>query len=822
MQIKKIDMAKSRIFNLMPGVSNIGPKERVRALFPAEKILKHEFEILGSKIRFKKKINWHTNFSNKNWPREPHDKFLKNTFVIGSPKYIGDIKLPWELSKHLHFQELAKAYLLTSDEKYVDEFIYQIENWLKENPYGAGVNWAQGLIVGQRAISWIISLGTFQNSSRLEDSLLQKITNSLSEHAMFIAKNYEIRPRATNHLLGELCSVIIVDTIFPEFDRSRSRLKKARKLLEEQLMLQVYPDGVDYEKSTSYQRYVLEFFFLMLILEKRGELQLSRKLKQTIEKMSEFLMWMAQPSGNIQPISDADGARVFILGNEINDVRPHLAIASWLFERPDFKFAAAKIYSPALWFLSQAENQQLNQIKPVPPKASSKEFEAGGYWILRKNWNKNSPWLFFDCGLMGQGPWPEDLALGVHGHSDILNFGLALGDETFLTDLGSYSYTTDFDFHQYFRSAPGHNTPIIDGEDQNIIEPRYWMSRQTARPQNPTSYFSYEYDYLAGEHTGYLRLKGKIITKREILYAKKRNFIIIKDSFLGEGHHKITENFHLMPGLSIKRLKDGFLIRGKTKNLVIQSLSHGEHLIVKGKDLPPSGWYSPDYGKKVKTPELRFEIDQCFPSQIYFLLDWSGKTQNFLPIELFEEVVGKVRKPVLAIVGEAKISKKIDIAYKAILIDPEDIETAPFNLTALKGYLGRKIINFYFKFGFFTVIFSYFGGIKKILTVKTNSWMNQGLDKPVMTKDAPLSFWQLVIGYEANLKALRPEVILTTNLAGLVSGWLTIRHIPAKLIYQPESKKEQAKNLLAKFFEWLIFNRAQAIMRKRSKKNAKA
>src|SRR2546426_8943851 len=64
------------------------------------------------------------------------------------------------------------------------------------------------------------------------------------------------------------------------------------------------------------------------------------------------------------------------------------------------------------------------------------------------------------------GDWPDEVSVGTHGHSDLLTFGLAVGGETFLTDIGSYTYTGSRPWHDYFRSARGHNVLLVDGQDQ--------------------------------------------------------------------------------------------------------------------------------------------------------------------------------------------------------------------------------------------------------------------------------------------------------------------------------------------------------------------
>ena len=53
-----------------------------------------------------------------------------------------DIKVPWELSRFQHFTILGQAYILSKEEKYAQEFVNQVTDWIEHNPVGFGVNWA--------------------------------------------------------------------------------------------------------------------------------------------------------------------------------------------------------------------------------------------------------------------------------------------------------------------------------------------------------------------------------------------------------------------------------------------------------------------------------------------------------------------------------------------------------------------------------------------------------------------------------------------------------------------------------------------------------
>ena len=828
--------------------------ENTRVLKEAENILRHQFFILGKSIKFGKKINWHANFAGKSWPKEPYAEFRSNNYDFENPKkYIGDIKLPWELNKHLYFQDLAKAYLISKDEKYAQEFVAEIEDWLANNPYEIGVNWTEGLVASHRVISWIIGLAAFIKSNKINQSFIKKISSSIYQHALFIEKTYEFCGRASNHLIGELCTQILLSIIFPEFKGSKQRLKNAINHLKRELELQVYDDGVDYEMSLSYQRIILEFLYLPLILQKRRLIELPRKIAKAAEKMTEFMMHMTQPNGMHQPISDADGARVFVLGNDINDFRPHLALSAWLFNRPDFKYVSENKIEQIAWFLSKDELSQLDKMREETPKETSMAFKEGGYWISRQNWSKDSSWLFFDCGYMGMGEWNKEIPVGVHGHSDILNFGLTIGKETFLTDNGSYSYTTERPFHQYFRSSIAHNVVLVDGQDQNIIDPKPWLAYQQALPQNPEHYFTNEIDYIAGEHTGFLRLPGEIVHRREVMHFKNKDLIILKDSFLGNGRHKISENFHLSPGLKIKKENGGFTIRGN-KNLNLKSLSKTHASIIIGKTKPVEGWYSPTFGQKIAAPMLKFDFEIDCPSSHYFLLSWGENKQvSESAVKLFEESYAKLRKPRVLILVTNDLPSDSRVRKEALLISQAgfEVKILAFSLLSsehtfssknyevcyfaytpfapwenLKHWLGRKIMGIYFKNKYFSLIISPMGNIRRYSRSLTLSMIDNDINQPIdiipskieppkkvslktQSLSGKIHYW-----FYVNRKYLQksldwhPDEIHVYGFGSLAAGYFAKKKLKVKMIYTPSTgERGKFKKFLANYLADEIKNR---------------
>ena len=99
-----------------------------RVIQDADKIVGHVFDLLGSgPTNLPYPIDWHVDFkSGYRWSPGVH---WQNIEV---PVGMGDIKVPWELSRLQHMPLLAEAYLQGKDEKYLREFRSQLEDWIRK------------------------------------------------------------------------------------------------------------------------------------------------------------------------------------------------------------------------------------------------------------------------------------------------------------------------------------------------------------------------------------------------------------------------------------------------------------------------------------------------------------------------------------------------------------------------------------------------------------------------------------------------------------------------------------------------------------------
>jgi len=221
-------------------------------------------------------------------------------------------------------------------------------------------------------------------------------------------------------------------------------------------------------------------------------------------------------------------------------------------------------------------------------KVSSKAFPQSGYYIMRHE----SLYMIVDClSVNRQAP-------SAHKHNGRLGFELYAHDKTFLVDPGTYAYTADPYWRDRFRSTAFHNTVVVDRREQNrLIFPFILLDRAVVKVNKWI--VKNDYDILDAEHEGY----KPVIHRRKIYFNKKERYWLIKDILTGEGQHCFDLYFQFAPFEVIQDSEDHLAVKSRTRgsNIAVIPIEN-EGLNVSLED----GWYSPQYGIKVKAKVLKY------------------------------------------------------------------------------------------------------------------------------------------------------------------------------------------------------------------------
>jgi len=577
-------------------ITTTQPYEQI--LSEAQDVVENRFETLGSgKVHLGEKINWRKDFkSGKAWPlrKLSTDEILD----LANPS---DIKVPWELSRFHQVWWLGKAYWVTRNERYAQKFGELIDDWIEENPVGKGPNWAVAMEAAIRACNWIAGYYFFCESKSLSSQFWLNFLKSLYAHGRFIEHHLEYSWRNGNHLLSDIVGLIFLGNFFRETSFGKKWLEWGVAQLQEQMEEQVCPDGVDYEKSTSYHRLVLELFYSAVILCKKNNIYLSESFLHRLERMFEFVQYYTRPDGSIPLIGDADDGRLFrfSMSEDINDHRHALSVGAILFERRDFRVAAGKFFQDALWLFGGEGFEKHQMLQGEPLQLNSRAFPHGGFYILRTP----DAHVCVDAGDLGM------MGHGGHGHNDTLSFELWVHGAPLIVDSGTYAYTFDVHARNEFRSTRAHNTVVVDSKEIAEFFGLWSVKADETNPMVTEWTSDNQRDRLVAQHSGYRVLPSRVTVQRRFELNKERFALIIDDILSGNGQHQIENFLHFAPDVTVQL---------STPQKAIARNQNGRYIVsasVEAFTLEQT-WFSRSYGVRERNQTLRLTLEAQLPTEI--------------------------------------------------------------------------------------------------------------------------------------------------------------------------------------------------------------
>ena len=581
------------------------PDARAAIVASAERVLRHEFDLLGSGMcPLGPSLPWHADFkTGREWPLQysPAIEYSE----LDRPT---DVKVPWELSRCQHFTVLGQAYWLTGDERYAREYVAEIEDWIARNPWGHGVNWICAMDVALRAMSWIWGFYFFSDSEACRSLLFRgRLLRSLYLHGEWVASHLEKGSVNGNHYLTDGVGLVFLGTFFKRTESGRAWLETGRALALDEMLLQVSEDGVDFEASTAYHRLVMELFLTAYqLLRLHGE-TIPAPQWSRLERMAEFVEAYLKPDGLAPLVGDADDGRAQVLGRQpIGDHRYLLSTCAVLFGRGDFKRGAGAFCEESFWMLGPEGAADFDRVTAPAAPAVSRGFAAGGYYVLRQAGTH----VFIDCANVGM------RGIGGHGHNDILSFELVLDGMPIVTDCGAYLYTASREWRNRFRSTAFHATIQIDDEEVNrFIGPdALWQLGDDAAPLDVTFETGGDRDRFRGSHAGYERLASPVRVTRQVALSHREPLVAIGDTLTGSGTHDVVWRFPLEPG-----------VRAVIQGGDVQFERNGhERWLLAASPLPAAwslepGWVSPSYGVKHDTTVITLRARLAMPHTLTYL-----------------------------------------------------------------------------------------------------------------------------------------------------------------------------------------------------------
>jgi hypothetical protein len=574
------------------------PQQAAQIVAEAGNILHHRFRLLGySEVSYGPEIDWHLDAVHG--LRAPLIPWFKINFL--NFHEVGDHKITWELNRHQHMVTLAKAWLLTGEKVYADEIFAQWYSWQRANPYPMGANWASSLEVAFRSLSWIWVDHLLAESLHKPATFRDDLVHALALNGRHIERYLSTYFSPNTHLLGEAVVLFFIGALYSQIPSSSKWKTQSWKIIQEEAIRQVRPDGIYFEQTLYYHVYALDFMIYARLLASRNGIEVPLGFDQVLRKMLAFVQAVSQV-GPPDGFGDDDGGRVFDgARNRSEHMTDPLALGAALFHDQSL---ASTLTEEAIWLFG--ESTLAWQSPRAPSHLYSQAFPDGGVYVVAGS-DPLPQQMVIDAG-------PQGIGHCGHGHADALSVKLSFAGRRWLVDAGTGCYIGPGNKRNTFRGTLAHNTLAVDGIDQAQPDgPFAW----TSIPKTQVDLYirGQTFALFSGLHSGYERLGYAVRHRRFVLQIG--SFWLIRDVADGSGLHSLQISWHFAPEVDVIRQGNGFMaapIQGETCLLLLPVED------VRWKSDLLSEEVSPAYGEIIAAPVVRCTAQVETPAEHAVLL----------------------------------------------------------------------------------------------------------------------------------------------------------------------------------------------------------
>ncbi|WP_299883676.1 alginate lyase family protein [uncultured Lacinutrix sp.] len=558
----------------------------------ANRILEGKIFVFDVEYKFTFPLQWNVDWrANETWD----NKYFKGySFYKPNKEKEYDVKFPWELSRLSFLITVARAYLISNEEKYID-FVYStLKNWKDQNPIAYSVNWYP-MEVAVRTVN-LIQLRELLLVAPKADKTINLLNEVLLLQGVFLWRTVEYTDVRGNHYAANLTALHLLGKVFKNFYKEAKQwYNYAIAKTEEEFHLQFLKDGVNFEKSIPYHRLVVELFFASFLVMKRSGIKLKPVTLTIFKKASNFIKGVTKPNLLTPIIGDNDSASVFQNDNvTLNNHSNMLQLASLFLEDENLNISDEVFYSSVECF-------GINSVKSNIEKVFQFNYFKKGGFISAKT---NTDYFITDYGEVGMN------GKGGHGHNDLFSFELMLDNQDIIVDPGCYTYTGNLELKSEMKSSLYHNSLVVDNKE---IAPQIgeWGISNIAQPEYITCDEKEDIVIISGEHNGYKRLEKPVKHKRTFSVAKDFSIILCEDEVYCNTKHEITRSLHFAENTDLEIKNNGIVVNVQNK----------EYLITfdKTTTVAISNYYlSQNYGAKIKVKKAVLKTNITKDSSLFF------------------------------------------------------------------------------------------------------------------------------------------------------------------------------------------------------------
>jgi hypothetical protein len=588
----------------------VAPAAQRDLLRAADGLLRGEWTLFGCPLSgFGAAIDW---FRDPRTGRRGYERSYCFDVPHRDESAVGNVKFLWEVSRHHHLSVLAAAYRLSRDEKYAERVAEHLRSWWEANPFLVGVNWASGIEIGLRLITWVwlrrLLAGWGGAQGLFEDN--EVFVAQLYRHQQYLAALRSHGSSANNHLLAEAAGLFVASTAFPIFRRSARWRRDAARVLERESERQIDDQGLNRELATDYHGFVLELLLVAAVEADAASTPLSEALWRRIQSMMDALAAIVDATGRPPRQGDSDDGTALLLDSPgYNRWQSLLATGACL-------FGAQSWWPPtqggvrSAFLTSLALSRRRLGKRPASRPAL---FKDAGLAILRDT-TPGQPELWCRCDHGKHG----FLSIAAHAHADALAIELRHGGVDILADPGTYCYHGEERWRRYFRSTLGHNTLELGGLDQAVSGGAFlWLTHPVARVTEIAGLEGGPSAIWIASHDGYAKPLGAVHL-RSVALARGDRRLTVQDWIEADRAQDGRLAFHLGPAVSCRHhAATAWLtwdVDGQEFSCRLDLPRELTWTAHRGDDI--AGWYSPKFAQKVPSTAL-IGAGQLAPSHRY-------------------------------------------------------------------------------------------------------------------------------------------------------------------------------------------------------------
>jgi hypothetical protein len=360
-------------------------------------------------------------------PRTPAEKLDHRHLELSA-----DARAIWEVNRWAEMTRMAMHSALNGDVHAIRVAQLWLEDWCDRNTPGHGINWTSPLEAALRLMNfcWFDALVRGCDDpdlARRQDELTARI---VPVHAWWVWRRRSFGSSANNHLIGELCALVLAVTRWPALEKSVGPAQRVWKLLEREMMQQFHADGGNKEQALHYHLFAWEMCWHAgaAVDGLKGEV-----LERLTQAAQYFVDVVEAPEG--WDFGDSDDAQVLPLALK----RSH---------------AVAEFRS---WMLGRAEGATLRFWLGDPPKGLKAAMR--GQWRVYPEsgqalWRDARWTVRADGSPLGLG------SMAAHGHLDALHVSLWFEQQALVIDPGTGAYYGNPALRTRLAAWEAHNGPV--------------------------------------------------------------------------------------------------------------------------------------------------------------------------------------------------------------------------------------------------------------------------------------------------------------------------------------------------------------------------